>query len=48
MARIAPTGMIFIPSLGGFSHRPEEYSSPMEIARGVTVLAGTLMRLASD
>jgi ureidoglycolate amidohydrolase len=47
MARIAPTGMIFIPSLGGFSHRPEEYSSPEEIARGVAVLAGTLARLVS-
>jgi ureidoglycolate amidohydrolase len=47
MARIAPTGMIFIPSQGGFSHRPEEYSSPEEIARGVAVLAGSLARLAS-
>ena len=46
MARIAPTGMIFIPSQGGFSHRPEEYSTPEEIARGVAVLAGTLARLA--
>jgi N-carbamoyl-L-amino-acid hydrolase len=46
MARIAPTGMIFIPSQGGFSHRPEEYSSPEEIARGVAVLARTLARLA--
>ena len=48
MARVAPTGMIFIPSQGGFSHRPEEYSTPEEIARGVAVLAGTLARLASD
>jgi N-carbamoyl-L-amino-acid hydrolase len=48
MARIAPTGMIFIPSQGGFSHRPEEYSTPENIARGVAVLAGTLARLASD
>ena len=48
MARIAPTGMIFIPSQGGFSHRPEEYSTPEEIAQGIAVLAGTLARLASD
>ena len=34
MARIAPTGMIFIPCKGGISHRPEEFSSPEEIARG--------------
>ena len=47
LARIAPTAMIFIPSLGGYSHRPEEYSSPGEIARGVDVLARTLARLAA-
>ncbi len=41
MARIAPTAMIFIPSRGGYSHRPEEYSSPEQIATGVAVLAGT-------
>ena len=28
MARIAPTGMIFIPCKAGISHRPDEYSSP--------------------
>jgi ureidoglycolate amidohydrolase len=46
MARIAPTAMIFIPCRGGYSHRPEEYSSPEQIATGVRVLAGTLARLA--
>ena len=28
MARIAPTGMIFIPCKDGISHRPEEFSRP--------------------
>ena len=46
LARLAPMAMIFVPSLGGHSHRPEEYSSPEEIARGVAVLARTLARLA--
>jgi N-carbamoyl-L-amino-acid hydrolase len=46
MARVAPTGMIFIPCKDGISHRPEEYSSPEAIGRGVEVLALTLMRLA--
>ncbi len=46
MARICPVGMIFIPSQNGYSHRPDEYSSPEEIARGVQVLARTLVRLA--
>jgi ureidoglycolate amidohydrolase len=48
MARIAPTAMIFIPSRGGYSHRPEEYSSPEQIATGVRVLAGTLARMSGD
>ncbi len=46
MARVAPTGMIFIPCKGGISHRPEESSEPDEIARGIEVLALALARLA--
>lgn len=48
MARVAPTGMIFIPCKGGVSHRPEEYASPEDIGRGVAVLAATLTRLSRD
>jgi N-carbamoyl-L-amino-acid hydrolase len=48
MARVAPTGMIFIPCRDGISHRPDEYASPEAIERGVGVLAGTLARLASQ
>ena len=47
MSRIAPTAMIFIPCRGGVSHRPDEYSSPEAIGRGVLVLAATLAKLAS-
>lgn len=46
MARISPTGMIFIPCRDGVSHRPDEYSSPAPIAKGVAVLARTLANLA--
>jgi N-carbamoyl-L-amino-acid hydrolase len=46
MARICPTSMIFIPCKGGVSHRPDEFSSPEAIARGVAVLALTLAELA--
>ena len=46
MARVAPTGMIFIPCRGGVSHRPDEFASPAAIARGVAVLADTLAALA--
>lgn len=47
MARTAPAGMIFIPCRNGWSHRPDEYSSPEQIARGVAVLAHTLARLSA-
>ena len=47
MARIAPVAMIFIPSRGGVSHRPDEYSSPEWIGSGVHVLARALATLAS-
>jgi N-carbamoyl-L-amino-acid hydrolase len=46
MAQLCPTAMIFIPCRGGYSHRPDEYSSPQEIAQGVAVLARTLEQLA--
>jgi N-carbamoyl-L-amino-acid hydrolase len=46
MSRIAPTAMLFIPCRDGVSHRPDEYASPEDIARGVKVLALTLARLA--
>ncbi len=34
MARLAPVGMIFIPSVGGISHSPREFSRPQDIANG--------------
>jgi ureidoglycolate amidohydrolase len=46
MSRIAPTGMLFIPCRNGYSHRPDEYASPEDIARGALVLAESLARLA--
>ncbi len=46
ISRIAPTAMIFIPCRSGFSHRPDEYSSPEEIGRGTLILAEALAELA--
>jgi ureidoglycolate amidohydrolase len=46
MARICPTTMIFIPCHKGYSHRPDEYSSPEAIAKGVTVLKECLKELS--
>ena len=46
MSRIAPAAMLFIPCRNGYSHRPDEYASPEDIARGALILAETLARLA--
>ena len=32
MAQICPTTMIFVPCRDGVSHRPDEYSTPEQIA----------------
>jgi ureidoglycolate amidohydrolase len=47
MSRIAPTGMLFIPCLNGYSHRPDEYASPEDIAGGVLILAESLAKLSA-
>jgi len=47
ISRIAPVAMLFIPCRKGYSHRPDEYSSPEDIARGTLVLAETLATLAA-
>ena len=47
LSRVTPMAMLFIPCRNGYSHRPDEYASPGDIARGVTVLAETLACLAA-
>jgi ureidoglycolate amidohydrolase len=42
-----PIGMIFVPSAGGISHHPDEFTAPADLDRGVRVLAGALERLAA-
>ena len=46
MSRTAPTGMLFIPCRNGYSHRPDEFASPEDIARGTLILAETLAELS--
>ena len=43
IARIGPVGMIFIPSVGGISHSPKEYSRPQDIENGANVLLQTVL-----
>ena len=47
MARLAPVGMIFVPSVGGISHSPREFSTPQDIENGANVLLHTLLKLDS-
>jgi hydantoinase/carbamoylase family amidase len=39
-----PIGMLFVPSVDGVSHAPEERTEPEDLARGATVLAHALMQ----
>jgi len=45
MARLGPVGMIFIPSIGGISHSPKEFSRPGDIENGANVLLGAVMKV---
>jgi N-carbamoyl-L-amino-acid hydrolase len=47
VANIAPVAMIFVPSVDGISHSPEEYSTPQDCANGAQVLLELLL-LADD
>ncbi len=38
LARICPTGMVFIPCLRGMSHTPDEWATPQDVANGAAVL----------
>jgi N-carbamoyl-L-amino-acid hydrolase len=46
LARVCPTGMVFVPSRGGVSHNPTEHTEPEHLAAGTQVLADVLVELA--
>jgi N-carbamoyl-L-amino-acid hydrolase len=45
MAHLGPVGMIFIPSVKGISHAPEEFTAPEDVTHGADVLLRTLLAL---
>ena len=47
LARVCPTGMVFVPSRGGISHNPAEHTDPADLAAGVDVLLHVLLDLAN-
>ena len=46
LARVCPTSMIFVPSVGGVSHNVTEHTHPEHIEAGANVLLRTLLELA--
>src|SRR5581483_8550054 len=46
MARMCPSGMIFVPSVGGLSHNIREETRPEHLEAGAAVLMHAVMRLA--
>ena len=45
MAHICPRGMIFVPSVGGVSHSPKEFTKPEDVVNGVNVLLGAVKQV---
>jgi N-carbamoyl-L-amino-acid hydrolase len=45
ISHIAPTGMIFVPSVGGISHAPKEFTSQQDMANGANVLLQSVLAI---
>ncbi|WP_327212685.1 Zn-dependent hydrolase (plasmid) [Rhizobium beringeri] len=48
IARIAPSAMIFVPSIGGISHNPKEYTADEDLVAGTSILLDVVRRLATE
>lgn len=47
VSKVAPTGMIFVPSIGGISHAETEETKPEDLIAGCNVLANALLKSAN-
>lgn len=47
LSHLAPAGLIFVPSRGGVSHAPEEWTDWSDVLAGTELLGRALRRLAS-
>jgi N-carbamoyl-L-amino-acid hydrolase len=45
LAGIGPMGMIFVPSVGGISHSPLEFTEPEDVVNGANLLLQSVLRL---
>ncbi|MEO0397116.1 MAG: M20 family metallo-hydrolase [Cyanobacteria bacterium P01_A01_bin.137] len=48
IAPMAPTAMIFVPSVNGISHNVDEYTAPKDLENGANVLLQVLLQLANS
>jgi N-carbamoyl-L-amino-acid hydrolase len=48
IARIAPSAMIFVPSIGGISHNPKEHTTDEDLVAGANVLLDVVRELAKE
>ena len=46
MASLCPAGMLFVPSVGGISHSPDEYTTDDDIVAGVQALTACWWQVA--
>jgi N-carbamoyl-L-amino-acid hydrolase len=46
LASFTPSGMIFIPSVGGVSHHPDEYTDWDDVINGTNVLLHAILQTA--
>lgn len=47
LARVCPSTMIFVPSVGGLSHNVREHTEPADLQRGAQVLLQVVLALAN-
>lgn len=47
LARICPSAMVFVPSVGGLSHNVREHTEPADLQRGAQVLLQVVLALAN-
>ncbi|WP_397409329.1 Zn-dependent hydrolase [Polaromonas sp.] len=47
LARVCPSAMIFVPSVGGLSHNVREHTEPADLQRGAQLLLQVVLALAN-
>ena len=47
LARICPSGMIFVPSVKGISHNPAEFTESVDLEAGANILLHTMLSLTT-